>query len=225
MRILPGYLARYKFFRKSHDPIWQMQLGILVIMALQLFTDSSFMPYDKFWIIGLEAILMVAILVATADGYGRISKLRRSLALIFIAIVAAVNIFSLFFLIQDLLTNASLVESGPQLLLNAFIIYVTNIFVFALWYWEMDGGGPDRRVVDARRRDFMFPQMVYAGVADEGWLPGYVDYLYLSTTNVTNFASADTMPLSHIAKLLMMTQALVSVAIVVLVAARAIGVL
>ncbi|MDN5819747.1 MAG: hypothetical protein L0H36_01605 [bacterium] len=225
MRILPGSIARHKFFRRSHDPIWQMQLGILVIMALQFFTDSSFLPYDKIWIIGVEAVLMVSILLATHDGYSRISKLRRSLALTFIAIVAVINIFSLFFLIQDLLFSADLVKSGPALLLNAFIIYVTNIFVFALWYWEIDGGGPDRRVIDARQRDFVFPQMIHSGVAADGWLPGYIDYLYLSTTNVTNFASADTLPLSHRAKLLMMIQALVSVAIVVLVAARAIGVL
>ena len=225
MRILPSSIARHKFFRKSHDPIWQLQLGILVIMVLQFLTDDSFLPYNKLWIIGLEAVLMIAILVVTTDGYARISKLRRSLALTLIAIVAVINIFSLFFLIQELVFSGGLTTTGPEMLLNAFTIYVTNIFMFALWYWEMDGGGPDRRVVSDRQRDFVFPQMVYGGVSDGGWLPGYVDYLYLSSTNVTNFASADTMPLTHRAKLLMMLQAIVSVAIVVLVAARAIGIL
>jgi len=67
--------------------------------------------------------------------------------------------------------------------------------------------------------------MIHKGVSSEAWLPGFLDYLYVSTTNVTNFASADTVPLSHRAKVMMMIQALVSVVIVVLVAARAIGIM
>jgi len=110
-------------------------------------------------------------------------------------------------------------------LLVALTIYVTNIFMFALWFWEMDGSGPDHRVANERRRDFLFSQMIHSGVAQEGWLPGFMDYMYLSTTNVTNFASADTIPISHRAKFLMMIQALASLATVVLVAARAIGIL
>jgi hypothetical protein len=97
--------------------------------------------------------------------------------------------------------------------------------MFALLYWEMDGAGPDRRVADQRQRDFLFPQMIHKGIAKDGWLPGFTDYLYLSTTNVTNFASADIIPISNRAKMLMMIQALVSVIAVVLVAARTIGVL
>ena len=114
---------------------------------------------------------------------------------------------------------------GVQLLQSGFTIYVTNIFMFALLYWEMDGGGPDHRVTNNRVRDFLFPQMIHKGIASEKWLPGFSDYLYLSSTNVTNFASADTLPISHRAKFLMMIQALVSVVTVVLVATRAIGIL
>jgi hypothetical protein len=80
-------------------------------------------------------------------------------------------------------------------------------------------------VATNRARDFLFPQMIHPTIASEKWLPGFIDYLYVSTTNVTNFASADTMPISHRAKLLMMIQALVAVVTVVLVAARAIGIL
>lgn len=97
--------------------------------------------------------------------------------------------------------------------------------MFALLYWEIDGGGPDRRVAEEKERDFIFPQMIHPHISRRMWLPGFTDYLYLSTTNVTNFASADTVPVSHKAKLLMMIQALVSVVTVVLVATRAIGIL
>lgn len=214
-----------KVFRRTHDPIWQLQFGVIVIMVLQYFTAGSLLPYDKTVILGFEAFLLVALAVVTSDGYHRVSPFRRLLALSLIAIVAIINIFSLVFLVRALLFYDVSGIDGHALLLNGFTIYITNIFMFALWFWEMDGGGPDRRVVAQRRRDFLFPQMIHKEIDMRGWLPGFFDYLYLSTTNVTNFASADTVPLSHRAKMLMMVQALVSVITVVLVAARAIGIL
>lgn len=214
-----------KVFHRTHDPIWQLQGGIVVIMILQFFTNDSFLPYNKLVIIAFEAVLLVALAIVTSDGYHRVSRPRRLLALLLIAIVAAINIFSLIFLVSALLFRGTTNVDGHSLLLSAFTIYVTNIFMFALLYWEMDGGGPDHRVSSKKRRDFLFPQMIHAGIGPEGWLPGFLDYLYLSTTNVTNFASADTVPVSHRAKLAMMVQALISVTAVVLVAARAIGIL
>lgn len=215
-----------KVFRRTHDPIWQLQVSVVAIMVLQYLTNDSFLPYHKSIIIGFEAILLIALAVVTSDGYDRVSRSRRTLAMTLIAIVAVINIFSLVFLVQALLFSGALDMDGHDLLLNGLTIYVTNIFMFALLYWEMDGGGPDRRVDDDdRQRDFVFPQMVHAAIAKPNWLPGFMDYLYLSTTNVTNFASADTMPISHRAKFLMMTQALASVIAIVLVVTRAIGIL
>ena len=213
-----------KVFRRTHDPIWQLQLGVLAVMGMQFFTDDTFLPYNKFLIIAFEAILMIALAIVTSDGYHRVSRPRRSLATFLIAIVAAINVFSLVFLVRALLTGHATV-SGVELLGNGFTIYLTNIFMFAMLYWELDGGGPDHRVVSERQRDFLFPQMIHQEFGGSNWLPGFTDYLYLSVTNVTNFASADTLPLSHKAKLLMMIQALVSVVAVVLVVARAIGVM
>jgi hypothetical protein len=214
-----------KVFRRTHDPIWQLQLGVLAVMVMQLVTDDSFLPYNKFLIIAFEAVLMVALAIVTSDGYHKVSAPRRGLAVVLIGIVAAINIFSLVFLVRALLTGSHGNVSGIALLGNGFTIYLTNIFMFAMLYWELDGGGPDRRVTSIRQRDFLFPQMIHKELSGPNWLPGFTDYLYLSVTNVTNFASADTLPISHKAKLMMMTQALVSVVAVVLVVSRAIGVL
>lgn len=224
MKPMPKLNVR-KVFRRTHDPIWQLQFGVLVIMALQFFTDSGFLPYNKLVIIGFEAVLLIVLAVLTSDGYSLVSRSRRFVAMALIAIVAGINIFSLVFLVRALMFEHIVPIEGGQLLQSAFTIYVTNIFMFALLYWEMDGGGPDRRVSSNRVRDFLFPQMIHSHISKVGWLPGFMDYLYLSTTNVMNFASADTIPISHRAKFLMMIQALVSVVTVVLVAARAIGIL
>lgn len=213
----------HKLFRKTHDPIWQLQLGVLAVVVMQYFTDASFLPYNKFIVIGLELVLMVVLAVVTSEGYARVSRIRRSLTMLLIAIVAAINIFSLIFLIKAFLFGHAESISGQELLKSGLTIYITNIFMFALLYWEMDGGGPDHRVLSMRRRDFIFPQMIHDKLAPADWRPGFMDYLYLSTTNVTNFASADTIPVSHRAKFLMMVQAIASLVIVVLVVARAIG--
>ncbi|HMI08948.1 MAG TPA: hypothetical protein VK497_00940 [Candidatus Saccharimonadales bacterium] len=214
-----------KVFRRTHDPIWQLQFGVIVIMALQFLTGDAFLPYNKFIIIGFEAVLLVALAIVTSEGYNRVSRARRLLALALIGIVATINIFSLILLVDALTFQQTSSTDGHTLLLSGFTIYVTNIFMFALLYWEIDGGGPDKRVTEEKERDFVFPQMIHPNISGPMWLPGFTDYLYLSTTNVTNFASADTIPISHKAKLLMMVQALVSVVTVVLVATRAIGIL
>jgi hypothetical protein len=213
----------HKVFRKTHDPIWQLQLGVVIVMVLQYFTDDSFLPYNKLVIIGFEAVLLLALAIVTSEGYQRVSNSRRTIALGLIAIVAVINIFSLIFLLRALVGDYGNEWHSDDLLRSGLVIYSTNIFMFALLYWEMDGGGPDHRIVSMKRRDFLFPQMIHKEIAGEQWRPGFADYLYLSTTNVTNFASADTIPVSHRAKLLMAVQALVSLVIIVLVIARATG--
>jgi hypothetical protein len=213
-----------KIFRRTHDPIWHLQLGMIVVISLQLFTAPALIPYNKYLIIALELLLMFALAVVTPDAYHRVSKSRRKLTLSLIAVVAVANIMSLILLLEALISRTGAVD-GRQLLLNAVTIYITNIFMFALGYWEMDGGGPDKRATGRAKEDFLFTQMAHPRYADKGWLPGFTDYLYLSATNVTNFASADTVPLSHRAKTLMAIQSLASVVIVVLVAARAVSIL
>ncbi len=213
-----------KVFRPTHDPIWHLQAGVLIVMLLQLLTAPALLPYNKYVLLGLEALLMFSLAVVTPEGYHRVSRPRRTLTLTLIAVVAVVNIVSLLLLI-DALINGHSVVTGQTLLFNAITIYITNIFMFALWYWEMDGGGPDRRTTGRTRVDFMFTQMAHPKYAASNWLPGFTDYLYLSSTNVLNFAAADTLPLSHQAKILMMVQSLVSMVTVVLVASRAISIL
>lgn len=213
-----------KVFKKTHDPLWQMQLGVVIIIALQLMTSNTFLPFHKAWVVGLEVVLLLALIIVTTEGYSKVSHPRRNLAMSLIGIIAAINIFSLILLLDTLfLGNAGI--SGHSLLLNGLAIYSTNIFMFALWYWEMDGNGPDMRTTRQAQCDFLFPQMIHERYAGKNWLPGFADYAYLSTTNVTNFASADTVPLTHRAKILMMVQSLVAVVTVVLVLARAINVL
>jgi hypothetical protein len=105
-------------------------------------------------------------------------------------------------------------------------IFITNIIVFGIWYWELDSGGPFARCsAEQWHPDFMFPQMANPELAPPNWRPLFVDYFYLAVTNVMAFSPTDTMPLARWAKIMMTVQAAVAVSTVLLVLARAVNVL
>ena len=117
-------------------------------------------------------------------------------------------------------------NNAAVLLGSGAAIFVTNIIVFGIWYWELDRGGPFARHVGERPYpDFMFPQMTTPDVAKPDWRPTFVDYLYVSVTNVMAFSPTDTMPLARWAKTLMTVQAMVALSTAALVISRAVNVL
>ncbi|MEO8862996.1 MAG: hypothetical protein ABI354_01605 [Candidatus Saccharimonadales bacterium] len=214
-----------KVFQKTHDPIWHVLGVIIAVTALQAVTNSSFLPYNKYLLIGIELTLLLILIVITPSGYSKISRSRRTIMIGTIAVITVANIFSLVLLLDALFYGGASIQ-GRDLLLNGTVIYLTNILMFGLWYWELDGGGPDRRATNTpMQEDFAFPQNTYPHLSKSHWQPGFVDYLYLSGTNVTNFASADTLPLTKRAKMLMLAQSMTAVLTIVLVVAKAISII
>jgi hypothetical protein len=129
-------------------------------------------------------------------------------------------------------------EDGPGLLLAAGQVWLTNVLVFALAYWELDRGGPVKRTQTARpgipAADFRFPQdedhdaineVAARSAAKSGWVPGFIDYLYVSVTNSSAFSPTDTMPLSPRAKMLMALESVSALMLSVLVIARGVSLL
>jgi len=131
-------------------------------------------------------------------------------------------IASLVFLIQGLPKHT---EPPQTLLRSAAALWVTNVLVFALWYWKLDGGGPLGRETGRGKwkRSFLFPQMMPGG--DASWTPEFMDYLFLAFNTSTAFSPTDTAVLSRWAKAGMMLQALISLSILALLAARAVNIL
>ena len=126
-------------------------------------------------------------------------------------------------LIRALLDHAS--PGGRSLVYASVPIWITNVIVFGLWYWELDRGGVAARLHPTHRRpDFLFPQMSTPGSAP-GWTPDFLDYLYTSFTNATAFSPTDTMPLTAWSKLLMMLQSLASLLTDAIVISRAVNIL
>ncbi len=118
-------------------------------------------------------------------------------------------------------------HEGRPLILAGIVLWITNVLLFGLWYWELDRGGPIARAMRPEAHpDFLFPQLTDAAkYAPPGWMPELLDYLYVSFTNATAFSPTDTMPLSQTAKLLMTGQALSALLAIGLVVARAVNIL
>jgi uncharacterized membrane protein len=191
--------------------------GLLFILPERL----SLGPGVIFPIVAVLGVLPLTV----ADAQGRSHPALRMLALMLLGFTAAANGASLILLVRELLArNAHM--SGRQLLAGALTVWLANVIVFALWYWELDRGGPRRREADGGGTpDFLFPQMTDAKEIMPGWQPAFSDYLYFSSTNASAFSPTDTLPITGIAKLLMSAQSLSSFVLVVLVTARAVNIL
>jgi hypothetical protein len=165
------------------------------------------------------------LIAANPGRFNRESRPLRMASLALTAILSLANAWSAALLVIGLVAGRE-GEDAAALLSTGAAIWLTNIIAFALWYWQLDRGGPAARA-HARRQlpDFQFVQMQTPDLGHPDWEPGFVDYLYLSFTNATAFSPTDTMPLSRWAKLTMLTQSLVSLATIGLVIARAVNIL
>lgn len=226
-------------FQSHALDFWLARGAIALIAALQLLFVNSNITFGPKWLApAFEIAILVPLSIATAWTQQRVRhatqdhhwrqiarrrKLIRGVALLLTVIVMVINFDALVSVTRALLHGA---KGGQSLLLDALNIWFTNVVVFALWFWNIDRGGPALRGIGPTGApDFLFPQMLKTGGHNPNWTPGFVDYFYVSFTNAAAFSPTDTMPLSAMSKLLMAIEASVSLLTVGLVAARAVNIL
>jgi uncharacterized membrane protein len=177
------------------------------------------------WVVPALAIVLVAPLLLTAPHRHMILSIpRRTLAIALIAVLSAANAASIVLLVHLILRGGHI--DGHSLVLAAIHIWCTTVLLFALWFWQLDSGGPiERRLRRGLPPDFLFTQQATPELAPGGWQPQFLDYLYLAFTNATAFSPTDTMPLSRWAKMLMLVESAASLLLLVMVAARAVNIL
>jgi len=208
----------------ANEPAWPAQATVLGAIGLQLTLPERLTVGPSWLVPALEGALLIGLTVATPKELEREHTRRRALALGLIALVSAGNVFSLYELTHFLLHHN--VSKGRELIISGMLIWLTNFLIFALWYWELDRGGPGKRAAGHDEApDFLFPQMSDDRIEPLDWRPGFIDYLYVSLTNATAFSPTDTMPLSPIAKSVMGVQAVVSLVTLGLIVSRAVNVL
>lgn len=202
------------------EPRWPAFVAMLAAACLYWALPEQLSLGPSWLLLAAIFVLLVPMVVSHYGGY---YKLTRILAFVASGLIMAAMIASLAFLIQGLPRHQ---EPPGVLLRSAAALWITNVLVFALWYWKVDAGGP---VVRDRTRgklnsSFLFPQMI-GPTRDPNWSPQFVDYLFLAFNTSTAFSPTDTAVLARGAKLAMMLQSLISLTIIALLAARAVNIL
>jgi uncharacterized membrane protein len=211
------------------EPFWPAQATILIAIGLQLLLPERLTVGPSWLVPALEGALLIGMFMATPRQLEQEHPRRRRAALGLTAFVTAANIYSLVALTHFLLHHSSASAGkgfGRELIIAGVLIWLTNFLIFALWYWELDRGGPGKRAAghDAAP-DFLFPQMTDDRIEPIYWRPQFIDYLYVSLTNAAAFSPTDTMPLTPMAKSIMGIQSLVSLVTIGLIVSRAVNIL
>jgi uncharacterized membrane protein len=196
-------------------PRWPAAIALLAIGALYAMFSEDLRILPPFMLFVLVVVVLMPLLYAHRRGLHVASHL---LGLSLVALATVAIAASVFLLAVSLPHQ----QTPTEALLNSGLIWLTNVVTFAVWYWEIDSGGPERRERDAyQSSDFLFPQ---AG-QDQGdhptWSPDFVDYLFLAFTTSTAFGPTDTQILSKQAKVLTMAQSFFSLLIIAVLVARA----
>ena len=200
-------------------------LAVLAVVVLQVILPQKLAPSPHYLLPAIEIALFLVLVIGNPVRLNKQSKGLRFIALSLVVVASVAVAWSVFLLVRELLYNKGL--SGVQLLAWGIAIWLTNVIVFALWYWETDRGGPvSRAKAEHQHVDFLFTQMTLDDtMGHRDWEPGFADYFYLSFTNATAFSPTDTLPLTRWAKLTMLAQSAISLITVALVVARAVNVI
>lgn len=206
------------------EPRWPAIIALAAVVALYLSLPERLTPGPSWIVPAVAAVLLVATMLAYRT---RRHQAYLTLGIALNLVITAAVIWSLGILIAGLPDKR---ESPAALLRSAVALWSSNVLVFACWYWRLDAGGPLRRELrkSHTKGAFLFPQMTFppeSPLADAGWKPGFVDYLFLAFNTSTAFSPTDVPVLSRWAKLLMMVQSCVSLGSVAILAARAINIL
>jgi len=215
---------------------WPAIVALVVALTLYALLPSTFLPELRYAAVGLGALLLIPLIVVNPTRFTRQKMWSRWLSVGQVLFLGLANQVALVQLVIELIHSEK--SDGPSLLLAALQVWITNVILYALIYWELDRGGPVVRTTAKRaelpQADFRFPQdedhdaieeVSARSSAKSDWTPSYLDYLYFSLSNSMAFSPTDAMPLSHRAKALMGLESFAGFVILALVIARAVSLL
>lgn len=202
------------------EPRWQAMLALAAIGGLHLALPRALTVGPQWLLLVVAGLLLVPTVVARRRGHIRANQV---LGFLISSVITCDLVMTLTALVAALPRH---VETPGALLRSGAVLWVTNVLVFASWYWRLDAGGPNAREVRKAHTHgaFLFPQMT-AESPDRAWRPGFVDYLFVAFNTSAAFSPTDTPVLSRWAKLLSMVQAAISFTTVAVLLARGVGIL
>jgi hypothetical protein len=229
---VPGHLRRelHRLNRRIEggDPLWPAQLAVAIAIGLHLALSDKLVVGPKWLVPAVEGLLLLTLVwLAPARVSDERWRRHRRLLWIILGLVTLTYLVSLALLVHYLVTGGKV--HGHALIGSGVVLWVTNVLIFAVVFWDLDRGGPLNRFQGKQGSwpDFLFPQMdspTHTPMG-KGWRPTFLDYLYTALTNATAFSPTDTMPLTQTAKLLMGIQGTAAIITIGLVVARAVNIL
>jgi hypothetical protein len=202
----------------SNETRWAASIAVIGLGGSSLALPDDMVPGPRWLVPIVILLLLVPAIVAHRRGNHRADMVLGYGISVIVTLALAASLASLMRHVGS--------RDAHELLRSASILWITNILVFALWYWRLDAGGPHVREARGEHTAgaFFFPQMMdSAPNVDAHWSPRFVDYLFVSFCTSTAFSPTDTPVLSRWAKLLTMVQALISLLCVAVLASKAIG--
>jgi len=193
-------------------------IGILLTGLLYLVLPPDVIIGPNWLLLVVEVVFVVPLVIDVMTAWDLPHTARRMLVLVPLGVSTLALVVGVALFILTLPTDTH----ATNLLRAAALLWTFNILVFALWYWEVDGGGPWKRHLSGHRAtDFLFPHHA----AGEHWVPHFLDYLFLAFTGATALSPAETYPLTRLAKVLMMLEAVLSLTVAGILIARAVNLL
>jgi hypothetical protein len=211
--------------KKPAQPVWPAVVAVLAVGSLNLSLPEPLTFGPSWLLLVVVTVILIPVLVARMRGS---FELNQKLGYVLLWVVTAALVWSVWLLVLSLPRHTL---APLALLRSAAALWITNVLVFASWYWRLDAGGPHARNLSAchTKGDFLFPQMTLAPGTqtplDPSWSPGFVDYLFLAFNTSTAFSPTDSPVLSRWAKVAMMVQSSISLTTLALLAARAVNIL
>ncbi|MDQ2786233.1 MAG: hypothetical protein M3Y58_14670 [Chloroflexota bacterium] len=203
-----------------HAPRWESLIAAFAIGAAYAVLPDTIRLGPRWLLAALIVVLLIPLYGALIKGNYQLTRL---FGMILTALVTAAITASAILLLIRLPSGKT---PATHLLRDGALIWGANILVFAIWYWELDCGGPHARHVKRyTSTDFLFPQFTTPDAAETNWSPRFLDYLFLSFNTSAAFSPTDTLILSRPPKVLMMMQSLISIVVVAVLISRAINTL
>ena len=201
------------------EPRWLAMMAVLSVGGIYWALPEALSPGPGWLALALVAPLSIISAVLHRRSQHSLNQI---VGYAIVIILTAAMVSALALLIATLPGSGK--AAAPELLRSAVALWISNILVFASWYWRLDAGGPNLRELRGEHSDgaFLFPQMT---LDDREWMPGFVDYLFLAFNTSTAFSPTDVPVLSRWAKGMMMVQSSISLTTLALLAARAINIL
>ena len=221
-----GVFREAPFWHHEHQGESRLPVNVVVslVVIMQLTLPKTINLAFPWFICGLELAILLLVNIFEPRRISSQSGKARQLSLALAGVMSVANLYSITRLVNDLLNGQ--IKDARSLLITGGSIWLTNVIVFALWFWEFDRGGPGARAAAKKQiPDFLFPQMADPDLAPPNWSSSFFDYLYVSFTNSSAFSATDVLPLTRWAKALMLLQSVTSLIVVALVVARAVNIL